>query len=173
MSDSTHLKGISSIDHLTPEMKTFFNESRNKFKGHERRQFMARVVSLLGYGGQLKAEQELGWDRKTIIKGMKEIKSGITCIDNFSGRGRKSCEEHLTSLLDDIKKIADPITQTDPTFRTTSLYAPITAKSVYQRLIEEMNYTDKELPTIRTISNKLNQLGYKLKKVEKSKPKKK
>jgi len=104
---------------------------------------------------------------------MREIKSGITCIDNFSGRGRKSCEEHLTSLLDDIKRIADPITQTDPTFRTTSLYAPITAKSVYQRLIEEMNYTDKELPTIRTISNKLNQLGYKLKKVAKSKPKKK
>jgi len=154
-------------------MKIFFNETRNKLKGHERRQFMARVVSLLGYGGQLKAEKELGWDRKTIIKGMKEVKSGITCIDNFSGRGCKRCEEHLFSLLDDIKKIAEPITQTDPTFRTTNLYAPITAREVHRRLIEEMNYTDKELPTIRTISNKLNQLGYKLKKVEKSKPKKK
>ena len=122
MSDHSHLNGISSINHLTPEIKTFFNETRNKLKGHERRQFMARVVSLLGYGGQLKAEKELGWDRKTIIKGMKEVKSGITCIDNFSGRGCKPCEEHLSSLLDDIKKIAEPITQTDPTFRTTNLY---------------------------------------------------
>ena len=59
MSDHTHLKGLSSIDHLTPEMKVFFNETRNKLKGHERRQFMARVVSLLGYGGQLKAEQDI------------------------------------------------------------------------------------------------------------------
>ena len=173
MSDYTHLESLSSIDLLTPEMKIFFNETRNKLKGHERRQFMARVVRLLGYGGQLKAEKELGWDRKTIIKGTKELKSGITCIDNFSGRGRKSSEEHLSSLLEDIKNIVEPITQTDPTFRTTNLYAPITAKEVRHRLIEEMNYTDEELPTTRTISNKLNQLGYKLKKVAKSRPKKK
>ena len=109
MSDSTYLQGLSSINNLTPELKSFFNETRNRLKGHERRQFMAQVVSLLGYGGQLKAEQELGWDRKTIIKGTKELQSGIQCLDNFSGRGRKNCEEHLCSLLDDIKKIVESL----------------------------------------------------------------
>lgn len=33
--------------------------------------------------GQLKAEQELGWNRVTISKEIKELTSGITCVDNF------------------------------------------------------------------------------------------
>ena len=169
---SDHVSDLPVIDNLTPEIKLFLNETKSKLKNHERRQFMAHVVTLLGYGGQLKAEKELGWDRKTIIKGTKELKSGITCIDNFSGRGRKCYEEHHPKLLDDIKKIVNPISQTDQTFRTTNLYAPITAKEVHRRLIEEMNYCPEQLPTIRTISNKLNQLGFRLKKVAKCKPKK-
>ncbi|MBN1931745.1 MAG: hypothetical protein JW786_09085 [Desulfobacterales bacterium] len=56
------------IKELTPELKEFLNFIRNQLKGHARRQFMARVVSLLGYGGQIRAERELGWDRKTIVK---------------------------------------------------------------------------------------------------------
>ena len=86
---------------------------------------------------------------------------------------RKCSEEHYPNLLEDIKKIVDPISQTDPTFHTTSLYSPITAKEVHRRLMEKMNCSSEELPTIRTISNKLNQLGFKLKKVTKCKPKKK
>jgi hypothetical protein len=68
MTDYKHDKDLPLIDILTPEMKSFFNKTRDKLKGSERRQYMASVVSLLGYGGQLKAERELGWDRKTIIK---------------------------------------------------------------------------------------------------------
>nr|WP_320017103.1 hypothetical protein [uncultured Desulfobacter sp.] len=48
---------------------------------------MAHVVLLMGKGGQRRAERELGWTRDIIRKGMKELKSGIVCIDNFSGRG--------------------------------------------------------------------------------------
>ncbi|WP_300460352.1 hypothetical protein [Desulfobacula sp.] len=86
MSDQNenHINNLTDIGRLTPEIKSFLNETRNKLKGHERRQFMARVVSILGYGGQIKAERELGWDRKTIIKGTKELKSDIICFDNFS-----------------------------------------------------------------------------------------
>jgi hypothetical protein len=173
MSDHEHDFNLSAIGELTFETKAFLNETRAKLKGHERRQFMARVVSLLGRGGQLRAEKELGWDRKTIIKGMREIKSGITCIDNLSGRGRKPAEAHLPDLLDDIRSIVNPVSQTDPTFRTTNLYSPITAREVRRRLIEEKHYLADELPERRTISNKLNQLGIKLKKVSKCRPKKK
>jgi hypothetical protein len=38
---------------------------------------------LLGRGGQSLAERELGWDHKTTGKGIKELKTGIRCIDNF------------------------------------------------------------------------------------------
>jgi hypothetical protein len=173
MSDHEHNLNLSAGDELTSETKALFNETRAKLKGHQRRQFMAQVVSLLGRGGQLRAEKELGWDRKTIIKGTKEINSGITCIDNYSGRGRKPAEAHLPNLIDDIKSIVNPVSQTDPTFRTTNLYSPITAKEVRRRLIEDKGYLPEQVPARRTISNKLNQLGIKLRKVYKSRPKKK
>lgn len=157
---------------ITPELKNFLNDTRAKFKGAERRLFMARVVLLMGKGGQRRALKELGWNRDTIRKGIKELQSGITCIDNFSGRGRKPLEEKFPFLLEDIKDIVEPCCQTDPTFRSTQLYSPITAKEVRRRLIEDKGYSTEEVPSVSTINRKMNQLGYSLKKVAKCKPKK-
>lgn len=173
MVDQRKLLDSKSIDRLTPELKKFINETRSKLKGCERRKYMAHVVRLMGRGGQLRAERELGWDRKTIIKGTKELESNIDCIDNFQGRGRHPIEKKLPNLLDDIREIVSPVSQCDPTFRTTELYSPLTAAEVRRRLIEDKNYTHDQLPTVRTISTKLNQMGFRLKKVTKSKPKKK
>ena len=173
MLDHRKLLDLKTIDNLTPELKDFLNETRSKLSGCERRKFMANVVRLMGRGGQLRAEIELGWDRKTIIKGTKELDSGFDCVDNFSSRGRNSIEQKLTNLLDDIRQIVDPVSQCDPTFRTTELYSPISAREVYRRLIEDKQYSHDQLPTMRTVSNKLNQLGFHLKKVDKCKPKKK
>ena len=170
-----HKRSVESpaIDISNPEVQRLLNETKSQLQGHERRVFMAWVVQILGRGGQFKAERELGWDRKTIIKGTKEIKSNISCVDNFSGRGRKRSEEHLPNLLADIKEILDPVCQTDPTFRTSDLYSPLTAEEVHRRLIKDKGYKADVLPTPRTILTKMNQLGFELKKVSKSKPKKK
>jgi len=170
-----HVKMLipKAIDELTPELKKFINETRSKLKGSQRREFMSNVVILLGRGGQSRAEHELGWDRKTIGKGIKELKTGIRCIDNFANRGRHRAEHHLPNLLEDIKKIVEPVSQCDPTFRTTELYSPLTAAEVHRRLVEHKNYNVEQLPTVRTISNKLNELKFHLKKVDKCKPKKK
>jgi hypothetical protein len=157
---------------LNPEIKMFLDNIRAKSKGPERRQFMAHVVSLMGKGGQRRAQGELGWNRNTIRKGMKELKTGITCVDNFSGRGRKPSEEKFPSLLKDIKSIIEPICQTDPTFKSTQLYAPITAKEVHKRLIDFKGYSAEDIPSVITINRKMNQLGYRLKKIVKCKPKK-
>jgi hypothetical protein len=173
MIDQHDLLDSKGIDKLTPELKTLLNETRSKLNGSERRKFMAKVVRLLGRGGQIRAEHELGWDRKTIIKGTKELESGFDCIDNFSGRGRHPIEKKLENLLEDITQIVSPVSQCDPTFRSTELYSPLTAEEVYRRLIEDKNYRPDQLPTVRTISTKLNQLGFRLKKVTKCKPKKK
>lgn len=173
MSDHQNLLDSKGIHTLTPDLVEWLNETRLKLKSSERRKFMAKIVSLMGKGGQARAERELGWDRKTIIKGTKELTSGFECVDNYSGRGRHSTEKKLPNLLEDIKQIVSPVSQCDPTFHTTDLYSPITAKEVYRRLIEEKNYNPDQLPTVRTISTKLNQLGFRLKKVTKCKPKKK
>ena len=173
MIDHQDFLDSNGIDNLTAELKELFNDTRSKLKGVERRKFMAKVVLYLGKGGQVRAERELGWDRKTIIKGTKELKSGFDCIDNFSGRGRHPIEKKLPNLLEDIKQIVSPVSQCDPTFRSTELYSPLTAEEVYRRLIEDKNYSSDQLPTVRTISTKLNKLGFRLKKVTKCKPKKK
>lgn len=162
-----------AIKQITPELKAALNEAKNKLKSSDRRQFMAQIVLSLGAGGQRRAQRELDWNRNTIIKGTKELNTGIVCIDNFSARGRRRSEDHLPHLLQDIKAIVEPVSQVDPTFRTDQTYCPLTAGEVRRRLIEEKNYSDQHLPKERTIRSKLNQLGFKPQKVAKSKPKKK
>lgn len=173
MADRKIAVPTQAIEKITPELKVALNEAKSKLKGSDRRQFMAQVVKSLGPGGQRRAQRELGWNRNTIIKGTKELNSGIVCIDNFSGRGRKRSEDHLPYLLNDITDIVEPVSQVDPTFRTDQCYCPLTAGEVRRRLIEEKNYSDHQLPKERTIRSKLNQLGFKPQKVAKSKPKKK
>ena len=62
---------------LTHEVKSLLIETAKDMKGSNRRLFMARAVKAMGKDGQRRAERELGWDRKTIRKGMHELESGI------------------------------------------------------------------------------------------------
>jgi len=75
--------------------------------------------------------------------------------------------------LKDITDIVDPESQTDPSFKTTRLYTRLTVKEVRNQLINQKIYKDEELPTNATLNTKINELGYKLKKVRKVKPLKK
>ena len=157
---------------LTAELKTTYIETAKALKGSEGRVFMARIIKSLGYGGQNLAEKELGWCRNTIRKGMSELESGIAIEDKFSERGRKKAEEKLPNLLEDIRAIVDSQSQTDPTFQTTRLYTRLSAAEVRKQLISEKAYTDEELCCEETIRVKLNQLGYRLRAVQKSRPQK-
>ncbi len=159
---------------LDEKMKILLKETKQVLKGRDRRLFMARTVRTLGKGGQRLAERELGWDRGTIRKGEEELKRGneIVCLDMYSWRGRKRSEEHLPNLLKDITTIVDGQSQTDPQFRTNRLYTRMTAAEVRRQLIAQCGYCDEELPTAETIGTKINELGYSLKKVAKTQPKK-
>jgi hypothetical protein len=115
---------------LTDSVKKLFLDTVSQLKRAARRRFQAQIVMELGYGGQLLAQKELGWDRNTIRKGIKELSSGITCVDNYSAKGRYKAEEHLPSLLEDIKKLVDKESQTDPSFKSQRLYTQLTASQV-------------------------------------------
>ena len=116
MSDRKMVLWTQAIIEITPELKVALNEAKNKLKASDRRQFMAQIVKSLGPGVQRRAQRELGWNRNTIIKGFKELNSGIHCYDNFSGRGRKRSEDHLPHLLEDIIAIVEPVSQLIPLF---------------------------------------------------------
>jgi hypothetical protein len=157
---------------LPDSLKALFIETATSLKGSARRHFMARTVQELGPGGQRWAERELGWNRQTIRKALRELASGLICLDAVALRRRKRAEEHLPSLLVDILAIVDGQSQADPQFRTKRLYTRLTAAEVRRQLIAQKGYTDAELPTERTIASKLTQLGYYPTKVAKTQPQK-
>ena len=158
---------------FTDSLKTLFMETARSLTGSARRLFMARTVKELGPGGQRRAERELGWSRVTMRKGTHELDSGFTCLDAFTARGRKPVEARLPTLLADMKAIVDSQSQTDPQFRTTRLYTRLSAAEVRRQLIAQKGYPDAALPTVQTLTTKLNALGYYPKKVAKSQPQKK
>lgn len=157
---------------LTDAHKALFIEAARALTGSARRVFMARTVRELGPGGQRRAERELGWDRGTIRKGARELASGFAIVDAFALRGRKRAEAQLPRLLEDIAAAVDGQSQADPSFRTTRLYARLTAGEVRRQLISQRGYRDEALPTVQTIGAKLNALGYRPQTVAKSKPQK-
>jgi hypothetical protein len=117
----------------------------------------------------------LGWNRGTIRKGQRELENGAQA-DNFKARGRKKAEANLPNLLQDIVGIASQDSQTDPTFQTTRLYTPLSAKEVRQQLVTTKHYRSykaRKLPCSRTINTKLNELGFRLTKIGKNRPRKK
>jgi Rhodopirellula transposase DDE domain len=97
----------------------------------------------------------------------------MACLDAFALRGRKKAEDHLPHLLQGIQTTVEPHSQTDPTFQTTQVYTRMTARQVRAQLAERPEYADVALPSVRTFNTKLNQLDYRLKRVEKSRPLKK
>ena len=157
---------------LTESLTGLLKVTAKQLRGSARRLFMARTVRELGPGGQCAAERELGWNRETIRKGMHELTSGITCLDAFGLRGRKPAEAHLPHLLEDIRALVDSQSQADPQFRSRRLYTRLSAPEVRRQLIAQHGYTDEALPTAETIGVKLNALGYTLKRVAKTQPKK-
>ena len=157
---------------LTETLKAFFIETAETLTGATRRLFMARSVKMLGYGGMQRAENELGWNRGTLRKGLHELERGLTCIDNTSARGRLRAEEHWPQLEQDLREIVQPDSQIDPSFKTQRLYTRLSAAEVRQPLIRQRGYAETNVPCRRTVSTKLNELGFHLRKVAKSKPKK-
>src|SRR5262245_64592040 len=152
---------------LTDSLKTLLIETAKSLKGSARRVFMARTVKELGPGGQQRAARDLRWGRMTIRKGMRELASGVSCIDAFRLRGRKRAEEHLPNLLTDLHALVDSQSQVDPQFRSHRLYIRLTAAEVRRQLIAQKGYLDAALPTAETIGTKLNALGYYPQKVAK------
>ncbi len=156
---------------LTEAMCASFTMTAKAFQGARRRRYMAETVEAFGIS-QRQAERLLGWSRDTVRKALHELHSGITCVDDFSARGRKPTEFHLPFLLPDIRELVKEHLQTDPTFQSTRLYCRVSAAFIRQQLLQRKGYSDEQLPSVQTIGEKLNHLGFRLRSVTKSRPQK-
>jgi hypothetical protein len=157
---------------LPEALRTLLIDTAASLHGASRRRFMAQTVDRLDLG-QREARQLLGWTRDTVRKGLHELRSGVTCLDACSARGRKPVEFHLPQLRADVEAIVHEHCQTDPTFQTTRRFCRLSAAEVRRQLIATKGYADSQLPTIQTITTKLNAWGFHLRKVAKCRPQKK
>jgi Rhodopirellula transposase DDE domain len=158
---------------LTEEVIASFKDAARKLTGPKRRAFQAQVTLDYLDGSVWKAERVFGWSHHTVTLGLNELRTGITCLGNFSARGNHKTEEKWPELEADIRALADPESQVDPKFQSPFLYTRMTAKAMRQALIDQKGWTDEELPHQNTIGEILNRLGYKLRRVQKTKPLKK
>jgi len=158
---------------LDDTLINIYKETSKCLTGNNRRVFQAKITEAYLDGNARRAEFIFGWARRSVELGIKELKSGYICYVEIHERGDKRVESKLPQLRADIEELVDPYCQTDPKFRTNFSYTEITAQAVRQALIDDKGYTDEELPTERTISNLLNRINIKLRRVQKTKPLKK
>lgn len=158
---------------MNGEIKFLIKDACKRLTGYKRRAYQADITMEYFDGSAYKAEREMGWGRECVIKGLKEALSGIRCVDNYQGRGRKKTEDTIPGIKEDIISIAEPQTQADPAMKGSLTYTRITGKTIKKALIDEKEYNDEDLPSENTLINMLNRMGYNLKRVLKSKPAKK
>lgn len=144
-----------------------------RLTGHGRRLFIAEVTDTLCGGSARRSERRFGWSRDTAALGLQESAKGLRCVENFSARGRQRTEDLDTQLGKDIRALAEPHTQADPQLKSALRYTRLTAAALRRALIKEKGYCSKELPSNRTLQRMLNRMGYRLKRIQKTKPVKK
>jgi Rhodopirellula transposase DDE domain len=148
-------------------------DAAKKLTGAKRRAFQAQVAIDYMNSKPHLAKKTFGWDRKTVALGLNEHRTGLVCFDNFKARGNKKTETKMPQLEIDIVALAEPESQIDPKFQTVFQYTRITAKAMREALMTKKGWKHEELPCEKSISNILNRLGFRLRRVQKTKPLKK
>ena len=140
--------------------------------GATRRAFQAEMALKYCRGSARLSETVFGWKRKTVALGLEEKRSGIICIGAQSGySGSKRWEEKQPEASAALRQLAESHAQQDPTFESTIAYTRLTAaEAIVQLRIQ--GFSDAQLPSLSTMSEVLNRMGYRLRKVVKAKPQK-
>ena len=161
---------------MAAEQEVYYQLIRSaarRLTGHARRLFIAEVTDALCSGSPRRSERLFGWSRDTAVLGLQESAHGLRCVDNFQARGRQCTEDLDTQLAQAIRSLAEPHTQADPQMKSALRYTRLTAAALRRALIKEKGYRNKELPSNRTLQRMLNRMGYRLKRIQKTKPVKK
>jgi len=154
-----------------PTIVNTIQHAASLLTGSARRAFQAQVVLDHCNGNTHHAKLFFGWSEPALRKGLHERETGEIIAD-APRSGRKSYSTKLPNLQDDIRSLVDPNTCTHPTFDNTFRYTRMTGKAVLEALVREKGYKKSELPSESTMRALLNKMGYRLRRVQKTKPKK-
>jgi transposase len=161
------------MDDSNAAVDALLQRGARRLSGHQRRLFLAEVTLALCDGNARQAEERFGWGRETITKGMHELRQGIRCLENFAARARPRWEDRDAQRAADIRELVEPHTQADPELKSCRRYSNWSAAEVLEALQSRKGYAADDLPSVRTMRDILNRLGYRLKRIQKGKPLKK
>jgi transposase len=161
------------LTELTESVRDTIRSAARKLTGFRRRQFQAEMAIKYCRGNPRDAERVFGWGRDAVNTGLNELRTGIRCMENYSTRGRRKSEEKNPELVQEIHALVESKAQADPKFQTPLAYTRITAKAVREQLAANAARDGRHVPAERTVHDILNRLGYRLRRVQKTKPQKK
>jgi Rhodopirellula transposase DDE domain len=144
----------------------------SKLSGAKRRYFQAAIAIKYCQVNARLTERMLGWSRKNVALGLAEKRTGIICVGSQTGfSGAKRWEEKQPLVANSLVKLAESHSQQDPTFTTTIAYTRLTAAAALKQLAQQ-GFKPEQLPSLSTMTEVLNRMGYRLRKVVKAKPQK-
>ena len=145
---------VPKVDTLTPGLIDMYTQTADNLSGQKRRIFMAQVVLSFGPGGQRLAERELGWNRKTIRLGLRDLEDRSDAQRRLARRGRKSVEKRLPRFTEDIRQV---LHRHDPQ-SIESGELSISIKAVAEALSNERGYDPAALPSRETIRLRIKKI---------------
>jgi transposase len=157
---------------LTDDVVQTIQSAAKLLTGYRRRRFQAEMAAKYCNGSAREAETTFGWGRAAVHTGLNELRSGIRCLDASHLRGRKKTEDLCPKLAEHVHRLVDPQAQADPKFQTVLAFTRITAKAVREALKAEPELKGF-VPSRQTVGCLLNRLGYRLRRVLKTRPEKK
>jgi ABC-type transporter Mla subunit MlaD len=166
------LKEETAMSALTEDVIQTIQSAAKLLSGHKRRRFQAEMALKYCNRAARQAEKVFGWGRAAVDTGLNELRTGIRCVDAFQLRGRKNSEELCPALVDHIHRLVEPQAQADPKFQTPFAFTRITAKAVREALQTVPELKDS-VPCRQTVGELLNRIGYRLRRVLKTRPEKK
>lgn len=110
--------------------------------------------------------------RQTIRKAIKLSRGEILYQPLVETRGRKKLTQIFPDLKQDIENIISTYLSIKPELKDETLYVKLSIREIKKRLIETKKYDEKSFSN-SYLNNLVNEIGYNLKKVKKTKPLKK
>jgi hypothetical protein len=164
---------LLSSEPLTASQIEDLRLAASKMQGAARRAFQAEMAIKYCFGSPRLTESVFGWGRENVTLGLAEKRTGITCVgaQSFYG-GAKPWEERQPEAAEALRQLAEEQAQQDPTFRTLIGYTRLTAAEAIRQLSAQ-GFRDEQLPSLSSMAEILNRMGYRLRKVLKAKPQKK
>ena len=157
------------MGHSKDVYEDLLRTAAKRMAGHPRRLFEAEVCERLCDGNAREAERRFGWGRQTVAQGARERATGMRCLGNVRGHGRRRAEDVNPKLAEDVRAIVEPRAHADPALRSARVYSTASAREVREAL-RAKGYAGAALPAERTLRDVMNRMGYTLERVRKGRP---